>query len=59
MTNTSYSGKHPNTAALKNVLAAQGVKAPHINKPFSEAMLLGEHCSVGSPEEFSTNRCCG
>ena len=34
-------GKHPETAALKNVLAHHGVKAPHTGQPFSEDMLLG------------------
>ncbi len=48
MTNTSCGGKHPNTAALKNVLAAQEVKAPHPNKPFGEAMLLGIGGGLGA-----------
>jgi hypothetical protein len=34
-------GVQPETAALKNSLAAQGVTAPHTGRPFSEAMLLG------------------
>lgn len=34
-------GKHPETATIKNALAALGVKAPHTGKPFTEAMLLG------------------
>lgn len=34
-------GVHPETAALTNVLASQGVVAPHTNEPFSEAMILG------------------
>jgi hypothetical protein len=34
-------GKHPETAALKNVLAYHGVTAPHTGQPFSEEMLLG------------------
>ena len=34
-------GLHPDTAVLRNILAFQGVKAPHTRLPFSEAMLLG------------------
>lgn len=34
-------GRHPDTAVLKNILAYQGLKAPHTGQPFSEAMLLG------------------
>jgi len=34
-------GKHPETATMKNTLAALGVKAPHTGKPFTEKMLLG------------------
>jgi hypothetical protein len=34
-------GKHPETAALKDVLAYHGVRAPHTGQPFSEEMLLG------------------
>ena len=43
-----YGGKHPNTAALKNVLAAQDVNAPHTTQPFSEAMLLGIGGGLGA-----------
>jgi hypothetical protein len=43
-----YGGKHPNTAALKNALAAQGVKAPHTGEPFTEAMLLGISGGLGA-----------
>ncbi len=38
---TQYGGQHPHTAALKNILAYYGVKAPHTGEPFTEAMLLG------------------
>jgi hypothetical protein len=31
-------GKHPETAALKNVLAYHGVTALHTGQPFSEAI---------------------
>ncbi|MBC7869709.1 MAG: hypothetical protein H7Y09_02630, partial [Chitinophagaceae bacterium] len=34
-------GKHDVTAALTNVLAAQGILSPHNGQPFSEAMMLG------------------
>lgn len=34
-------GKHPETATIRNALAALGVKAPHTGKPFTEEMLLG------------------
>ncbi len=36
-----FGGVHPETAAIKNILAFHGVKAPHTGEPFSEAMLLG------------------
>ncbi|MCI0399451.1 MAG: BtrH N-terminal domain-containing protein [Chloroflexi bacterium] len=36
-----FGGRHPETAAIKNILAAKGVVAPHTGRPFSEAMLLG------------------
>jgi hypothetical protein len=41
-------GVHPNTAALRNVLAARGVVAPHTQQPFSEAMLLGIGGGLGA-----------
>ena len=34
-------GTHPETAALRNVLAFHGVTAPHTGEPLTEAMLLG------------------
>ena len=36
-----FTGRHYETGSVHNVLALQGVKAPHTNKPFSEAFLLG------------------
>jgi len=33
-------GKYPETATVKNTLAALSVKAPHTGKPFMEEMLL-------------------
>jgi hypothetical protein len=48
MGKTPYGGKHPNTAALRNVLAAQGVNAPHTNQPYSEAMLFGIGGGLGA-----------
>lgn len=36
-----FGGHHWETACLKNMLAYQGLIAPHTNQPFSEAMILG------------------
>ncbi len=36
-----FGGRHDETAAVCNVLACEGVTAPHTEKPFSEAMLFG------------------
>jgi hypothetical protein len=36
-----FGGMHWETGSLRNVLAYEGVKAPHTGEPFSEAMLLG------------------
>lgn len=36
-----FDGRHWETGTIHNVLAYQGVKAPHNGKPISEAMLLG------------------
>ncbi len=41
-------GKHYLTAALTNVLAAQGMVNPHTGKPFSEAMILGIGGGLGA-----------
>jgi hypothetical protein len=36
-----FEGRHWETGSVQNVLAYQGVKAPHTGQPLSEAMLLG------------------
>lgn len=36
-----FQGLHWETGSLRNLLAFQGITAPHTNKPYSEAMLLG------------------
>jgi len=38
---TQFGGQHPETAALRNILAFKGLRAPHTGEPFSEAMLFG------------------
>jgi hypothetical protein len=45
---TQFGGRHPETAALTNVLAAQGAKAPHTGRPYTEAMLLGVGGGLGA-----------
>ena len=40
-TKTQFTGRHWETGSIHNALAAQGVKAPHTGKPYSEALLLG------------------
>ncbi len=40
-------GEHPETAAVRNMLAFHGVTAPHTGEPFTEAMLLGIGGGVG------------
>lgn len=40
-------GAHPETAALRNMLAFHGVTAPHTGEPFTEAMLLGIGGGIG------------
>lgn len=45
---TWFGGKHAETASLTNVLAAQGIRAPHTDKPFTEAMLLGIGGGLGA-----------
>jgi hypothetical protein len=47
-TYTQFGGHHPETAALTNVLAAQGVRAPHSGQPYNEAMLLGLAGGLGA-----------
>jgi hypothetical protein len=36
-----FTGRHYETGSLHNAFALQGIKAPHTNKPYSEAFLLG------------------
>lgn len=36
-----FGGVHAETASVANVLAAQGIVAPHNGKPYSEALLFG------------------
>ncbi|MDQ3929607.1 MAG: BtrH N-terminal domain-containing protein, partial [Chloroflexota bacterium] len=36
-----FDGVHPEMGTIRNVLAHQGVVAPHTGEPFTEAMLLG------------------
>jgi hypothetical protein len=45
---TDYTGVHCTTAAMKQVLQVQGIKAPHTSEPFSEAMLLGVGGGLGA-----------
>ena len=40
-TKTQFNGRHWETGSIHNALVAQGVKAPHTGKPYSEALLLG------------------
>ena len=40
-TKTQFTGRHWETGSIHNVLALQGVKAPHTGEPYSEALLLG------------------
>lgn len=44
----TFGGVHAETAAIKNVLAYHGVKAPHTGQPFTEAMLLGIGGGLGA-----------
>lgn len=38
---TAFTGRHWETGTIHNVLAYQGLTAPHTRQPFSEALLLG------------------
>lgn len=38
---TQFSGRHWETGSIHNALLAQGIRAPHTGKPYSEALLLG------------------
>ncbi|MEL7233283.1 MAG: BtrH N-terminal domain-containing protein [Chloroflexota bacterium] len=37
----AFSGRHPETGTVRNILAYQGVIAPHTGAPISEALLMG------------------
>jgi len=36
-----FEGRHREAGSIRNVLAHQGVKAPHTGQPYSEALLIG------------------
>ena len=36
-----FDGRHMDTGPIRNILAYQGLPAPHTGKPISEALLLG------------------
>ena len=36
-----FSGRHSETGSIQNVLALQGITAPHTDETYSEALLLG------------------
>jgi hypothetical protein len=38
---TEWQGRHFETGTICNALAARGARAPHTNKPYSEALLFG------------------
>jgi hypothetical protein len=38
---TKFTGRHWETGSIHNALALQGIKAPHTDEPYSEALLLG------------------
>jgi hypothetical protein len=44
---SNFGGKHPEAAALKNVLAYHGLDAPHTGQPFTEEMLFGIGGGIG------------
>lgn len=44
---TQFGGIHPETATMSNVLASQGLTAPHTARPYSEAMILGIAGGIG------------
>ena len=43
-----FGGINPYTASIRNVAAQLGATAPHTNKPFSEAMILGIGGGIGA-----------
>jgi hypothetical protein len=40
-TKYQFTGRHWETGSIHNALAMQGIKAPHTDQPYSEALLLG------------------
>ena len=42
-----FGGIHPETATYTNILASQGVIAPHTKRPYSEAMIFGIAGGIG------------
>jgi len=47
-TYTHFGGRHPETAALTNTLAASGVRNPRTGQRYTEAMLLGVGGGLGA-----------
>lgn len=45
---THFGGTNAETAALTNILRAQGMRSPHNGQPFSEALLLGIGGGLGA-----------
>ena len=43
-----FGGSHAETAALTNILAAQGIHSPDTGKPFTEAMIFGIGGGLGA-----------
>lgn len=43
-----FGGDHAETASFTNILAAQGIHAPHNSKPFPEAMIFGISGGLGA-----------
>ncbi len=37
----AFGGRHYETGTIHNALAYQGVRAPHTDEPYSEALLMG------------------
>jgi hypothetical protein len=38
---SQFNGRHPETGSVHNMLAYQGIRAPHTGQPYTEAFLLG------------------
>ncbi len=43
-----FGGAHAETATITNAVAAYGINAPHSNRPYSEAMMLGIGGGLGA-----------